>query len=313
MTKFREIASGLGFPEGPLALDDGSLIVSDVAGCRLLRVGADGRVGVLAKTDGAPAGTALGPDGYCYFCNAGTPDFHERDGRILPHFAEDEPWRGSIQRVDLSSGKVETLYTACDGENLRGPNDLVLDAEGGIWFTDHGKVRAQSRDHGALYYCKSDGSFIKRMVYPLLGPNGVGLSPTGSRVYVAETPTARIWAFDLSAPGVIARSATAELGKKGKLLAGLGGYRWLDSLAVDGEGYVCVATLIDGGITAVSPDGKTVEFHPLPDEFTTNICFGGKDLRTAYVTLSSSSRLVAFEWPRPGLRLNFAGAFPAAR
>jgi gluconolactonase len=307
MTKFREIASGLGFPEGPIVFDDGSLIVSDVAGSRLLRIAPGGSVSVAAKIDGAPAGAALGPGGYCYFCNAGTPDFHERDGRILPHFAEDEPPRGSIQRADLSTGKIETLYTECDGEPLRGPNDLALDATGGIWFTDHGKVRKQNRDHGALYYCKSDGSYIKRMVFPLLGPNGVGLSPSGTRVYIAETPSARIWAFELSAPGVIEKSGSAELGKKGKLLVGLGGYQWLDSLAVDGEGWVCVATLIKGGITAVSPDGKNVEFHPLPDEFTTNICFGGKENRTAYVTLSSTSRLVAFDWPRPGLRLNFAG------
>jgi gluconolactonase len=77
----------------------------------------------------------------------------------------------------------------------------------------------------------------------------------------------------------------------------------LDSLAVDGEGWVCVGTLVNGGITAISPDGATVEHTALPDPLVTNICFGGPDLRTAYATLSATGQLVSFEWPRPGLRL----------
>ena len=55
----------------------------------------------------------------------------------------------------------------------------------------------------------------------------------------------------------------------------------------------------------VSPDGELVEFVPTPDNYTTNIAFGGDDLRTAYITLSQSGRLVATPWPRPGLALNF--------
>ena len=78
-----------------------------------------------------------------------------------------------------------------------------------------------------------------------------------------------------------------------------------DSLAVDAEGNVCVATLINGGITVVSPDGASVEHIPMPDRYTTNICFGGDDLTTAYATLSNSGRLVAFDWPRPGLALSY--------
>ena len=81
------------------------------------------------------------------------------------------------------------------------------------------------------------------------------------------------------------------------------GMQLLDSLAVDGEGWVCVATLINGGITAISPDGATVEHVPFADPLVTNICFGGDDLRTAYVTLSGTGQLVKTTWPRPGLRL----------
>jgi sugar lactone lactonase YvrE len=72
---------------------------------------------------------------------------------------------------------------------------------------------------------------------------------------------------------------------------------------VDGDGWVCVATIFNGGVTAISPDGSVVEHHATGDILTTNVCFGGNDLRTAYVTLSSTGRLVSFPWPRDGLRL----------
>jgi gluconolactonase len=92
----------------------------------------------------------------------------------------------------------------------------------------------------------------------------------------------------------------------GTLLVGLAGLQMFDSLAVDGAGNVCVATLHNGGITVISPDGLSVEHVAMPDRFTTNICFGGADLTTAYITLSVTGRLVAVDWPRPGLKLNWS-------
>ena len=71
-------------------------------------------------------------------------------------------------------------------------------------------------------------------------------------------------------------------------------------------GWVCVGTLINGGVTAISPDGGTIEHIPLPDPLVTNVCFGGPDMRTAYATLSGTGALVSFPWPRPGLRLHHA-------
>ena len=92
----------------------------------------------------------------------------------------------------------------------------------------------------------------------------------------------------------------------GRLLYAAGGsYQRYDSMAIEADGNICVATLVDGGITVISPQGRLVEFVPMPDGATTNLCFGGPDLRTAYVTLSHSGRLVAVPWPRPGLPLNF--------
>src|SRR6201999_1950080 len=90
----------------------------------------------------------------------------------------------------------------------------------------------------------------------------------------------------------------------GKLVADMGGYQRFDSLAVQEDGRVCVATLVNGGITVISPDGRHVEHHAFPDAMTTNICFGGADLKTAYITLSLTGRLAAVEWPTAGLKLN---------
>ena len=85
-----------------------------------------------------------------------------------------------------------------------------------------------------------------------------------------------------------------------------GGGVLFDSLAVDGEGWICVATLgTTPGITAFSPDGSESEFFPTADPLTTNICFGGPEGRTAFVTLSGTGQLVAFDWPRPGGVLQF--------
>jgi gluconolactonase len=143
------------------------------------------------------------------------------------------------------------------------------------------------------------------VIYPLLTPNGIGLSPDESRLYVAETLTGRLWAFDLEAPGAVRRRRYPSL-NGGELVAGLPGFQLFDSLAVEAGGNVCVATLFNGGITVIPPDGSHVEHVPLPDDFTTNICFGGPGLRTAYVTLSSSGCLAALDWPRPGLALSFS-------
>ena len=180
----------------------------------------------------------------------------------------------------------------------------MFDAQGGFWFTDHGKRSERKLDRTAVFYAKADGSEIKEVIFPMLTPNGIGLSADGRELYVAETIGGRLWAFDVVAPGeVLCTDSTTPHG--GRLVAGLAGYSLLDSLAVDSAGNICIGTLINGGITVVSPNGSEVTHMPLPDRFVTNICFGGTDLRTAYVTLSSSGRLVALEWPRPGLPLNF--------
>ena len=298
-----QVCDGLRFPEGPVAMADGSVIVTEMFGGCLTRVAPDGTKSTVARIEGLPNGLALGPDGHLYLCNNGgafTP--LDVDGMLYP--GEFDPALyigGRIQRVDIATGEVTDLYTHCGDVALRAPNDLVFDAHGGFWFTDHGIRHGRSADRTGIYYAKADGSHIEEVVFPVDAPNGIGLSPDGSRLYWAETHTGRIYQRPVTAPGKVApigMDLTA-------VLHGLPGYQLLDSLAVDGDGNVCVATLVNGGITVVSPTGEVVLFVPVDDRITTNICFGGPDHRTAYITASSTGRLLSMEWPFQGHKLNW--------
>lgn len=296
----REITDQLQFPEGPIAMDDGSVIVVEIARGTLSRVTPDGRVEVIAETGGGPNGAAIGPDGACYICNNGGFEWHQAsDGRIFPGNQPADYAGGRIERVDLNTGEVSVVYTHCDGEPLKGPNDIVFDAAGGFWFTDHGKNRPRDKDRTGVFYAQPDGSAIKEVIFPMEAPNGIGLSPDENTVYVAETPTGRLWAYTLSSPGTIDPSS------RPRMMAQLPNYHMFDSLAVDADGNICVATLITGGISVHSPDGEQVKLIPMPDVLTTNICFGGEGLRTAFITLSTTGKLVACEWETAGLPLNF--------
>ncbi len=297
MPQLTEITAGLQFPEGPIAMPDGSILVVEIQRGTLSRVSPEGRIEVVATLGGGPNGAAIGPDGACYICNNGGFEWHDRNGLTFPGDQPSNYSGGRIERVDLSSGKVSVLYTECNGHPLRGPNDIVFDHQGGFWFTDHGKNRPRNKDRTGVYYATIDGKHIKEAIFPMEAPNGIGLSPAEDQLYVAETPTGRLWGFDITEPGVIngARS----------MLAQIPDYHMFDSLAVDEEGNVCVATLITGGITVHSPDGERAQLIEMPDILTTNICFGGKDLKTAYITLSSTGSLVSMPWHCAGLPLNF--------
>jgi gluconolactonase len=306
------IAEGLEFPEGPVALDDGSVIVTEIKGGTIARVDPDGGVERIATVGGGPNGAAFGPDGLLYVCNNGGSLWgRSDDGLIFPGAALARGGNqgpdyvgGSIQTVDIATGEVQTLYTHCDGNPLKAPNDLVFDAQGGLYFTDSGKRRDREADFGALYYARTDGSEVKEIAYQFILANGVGLSPDGDRVYVAETVTARVWAWDITAPGEITGAGPGPGGAD--LLHTFVDYQMIDSLAVERDGNICIATLNIGAITVINPSGEVVEIVPIAsdDPIITNICFGGEDLRTAYVTAAGRGRLYRGEWKRPGLALN---------
>ena len=151
--KIREMASGLQFPEGPIAMSDGSVVLVEIARGTLSRVMPDGRVHVVADLGGGPNGAAIGPDGAVYVCNNGGFRWAtEVDGTHRPIGQAADYSGGRIERVDLNTGRFERLYDTVEGLALRGPNDIVFDAHGGFYFTDLGKTREHEMARGGVFH-----------------------------------------------------------------------------------------------------------------------------------------------------------------
>ena len=306
MAEMRTITTGLRFPEGPVAMPDGSVIVVEIESGQITRVHPDGTKSVVARPGGGPNGLAMGPEGKLYCVNNGGFDWNETGGYLAPHGIASDYSGGRIERIDIDTGEVEVLYKSGDfGCVLRGPNDIVFDEHGGFWFTDHGKQDYASRCHDivGIFYARADGSFMEEVIFPSNNPNGVGLSPDGKSLYAAETYTCRLMKFNVIAPGKV--DDAAGPGGPGIPLYRPAGYKFFDSLGVEECGNICVATIGESGISVISPEGELVEFVATDDIFTTNICWGGPDMKTAYITLSGSGRLVAMDWARPGLKLAY--------
>jgi gluconolactonase len=311
----RVIASGLRFPEGPIVAPDGSVWVTEIERGTVTRVDvATGATEVVVETGGGPNGLAVGPDGAVYICNnGGYFTFAESNGLNVPSHGAPGWTGGSIQRFDPVTGELDTLYDRCGDVRLGAPNDLVFDAHDGFWFTDHAVDADHLSDRAGIYYALADGSELRPVVHGTETANGVGLSPRGDRLYVAETYPGKVWAWAVPAPGEVAPLPGGDPDDHtgGVLLYDAPEGDLFDSLAVDGEGWVCVATIMRGGVTGVAPDGSATEHFPLADPIVTNVCFAARtpagepdpERRTAYVTASGTGQLLAVRWPRRGLRL----------
>ena len=300
----RIIATGLGFPEGPVWMADGSVILGEISGKKVTRVAPDGAKTEIGKAGGGPNGVATGPDGALYVCNNGGAVYETTPSFLSTGPAPDYK-NGSIQRIDPKTGETRTLYTECNGHKLSAPNDLVFDKQGGFYFTDLGKRYAHHRDHGGLYYALPDGSKHHRTRLSDAQPErGRPVAGRKDRLCRRHRKLAALRVRYRRARRCQARAFPGPVSAD-VCVCGLPGFQRFDSLAVEANGNICVATLITGHITVISPSGQVVRQVKMPDVYPTNICFGGTDLRTAYITLSASGQLAAMQWPEPGLKLNF--------
>jgi gluconolactonase len=298
---YEVLASDLQFPEGPVVFDDGSVIFVEIKRGTLTRYW-NGKTEVIATLGGGPNGAALGPDGCMYVCNNGGMAFSDFGGLMIPGHQPDDYSGGRIERVNLETGKIERLFDHVDGQALVGPNDLVFDKEGSFYFSDHGKTHPRYRDYGGLFYVPKGAGSAHELAHGYTSPNGVGLSPDGKTVYMADTMEGRLYAFELSGPGQI---VPAHPFRAARVVGNVQGWTLFDSLAVEADGTIAVATLVNPGFTRFDPVSGNSSLVATDDLMTTNIAFGGADMTDAYVTLSSTGRLAKMKWDRPGLRLNF--------
>src|SRR5262249_54961091 len=139
----RTVTTGLRFPEGPVALDDGSVLVVEIEGGALNRVQPDGSQHPI-DCGGGPNGAALGPDGAVYVDNDGGLRVKTEEGIRFPYTGADGNEGGFVQRVDIDTGEVTTVFTHADGERLGGLNDIVFDVTGSCYIVDTGR--------GAIHY-----------------------------------------------------------------------------------------------------------------------------------------------------------------
>lgn len=350
-SKTQRIADGLEYPEGPIYCSDGSILLVEIKGQRLTRVGPRGTIEKLADIPGGPNGAAVGPkigtSPQVYICNDGGFDWQG----IPPGDAD--PWLwipttqpadyigGRLQRVNLDSGEVTDLFTETmtmadwpptpqglvwnPPFTLKGLDDLVFDKDGGLWISDFGKQRTTSKDVTGIYYVSPDGKTMRQAVYPLNSPNGIGLSPCGEWLYVALSYERRVLKYQVGEGGTIIPNKKTLDGSY--LVTGdFIGCSVLDSMAVDEAGNLYVATMvpqgndptINGGITVITPDGKHSEFieivipptdadpTPKPCPLPSNICFGGDDGKTAFITCGGTGHLISMPSEHAGLALKYS-------
>lgn len=325
---FDEAATDLAFPEGPVAMADGSVLFVQIAGGVLSRFHPDTGVETVAELGGGPNGVAIGRDGAAYVCNNGGvyrfeklayPGYPEKILTPLPGGRPEGRAQGMIQRVDLATGAFETLYDAypleaegkpviADGKPvmkpLIAPDDIVVDRDGDLWFTDCGAVYPDQIALGGVFYAKPDGSEIRK-VATVPTANGIGLSPDGGTIYVADTIFGRLWAIRITGPGETAPGLIP--GTPGDVVQTLPGYQMLDSLKVLADGDVCVATLgiPKGALTTFSVKDRTTTQLRLDDPFVTNLCFCGDDMKDIWITAGGTGRLLKGRWDAAGLKLAY--------
>jgi gluconolactonase len=357
------VADGLGFPEGPVATQDGTLYFVDIFKQTLQRLEDGSEPELVAKIPGGPNGLAIGPDGNAYVCNNGgvfdfitvpstppgsqppedrntyllLPDSH-CPGTHYGEYAEDaagnplkdtpEKAAGSICKVNLKTGAVTEIYGPSKGDSLIAPDDIVFDAHGpagSFWFTDCGYQNDKIVRKGGVYAGHVNGQRPVKMA-EIPSANGIGFSKDGKVLYVADTLYGRLWALQIdnfhNQDGTIDKTAHTRRVVQdnpawpfpGKAVLALPGPQWLDSLKVEDSGRVCMGTLLRGGITVFNPADGSVDFLPVGgmvpnqepgDPCTSNLCFGGPDMKSVWITASASGRIYKGTWPRPGLKLAY--------
>jgi gluconolactonase len=257
------LASGLGFPEGPVVVGDGRVVFCDGNTGELL-VYADGSVSAYTRTGGSPWGTVLGSDGAIYVTQGGN----------VPGSGDISAVSG-IQRV-LPGGTVELLFSEVAGYRLYGPNDLAFGPDGRLWFTESGSeqdFRFDVRSPGRLFAVGPSGVGDMLLELPGVYPNGIAFDAQ-HRLYWTESMAHRIRRLEDGKPVTFCQLPDSHVP---------------DGMAFAADGRLFVATTVSQGVTVISPDGAVLG-EIILGEHATNCAFDGSDL---YVTATREADIEA--------------------
>jgi gluconolactonase len=247
------------FTEGPAADHRGNLYFTDIPNNRIHKIDADGKLSTFFENSRACNGLMLDARGRLVACQGG-------EKRLLA--------------IDLASKSVDVLADRCDGKPVGTPNDLVIDQTGGVYFT--------APDVGAVFFVSSTGKVV-RVATDLPRPNGVILSPDEKTLYVLPSGSGDVLAYPVERPGAVGMAKVlCKLEREPKNPGRPGG----DGLAIDARGNLYLTRPVMKTIFVVDPEGKTLDRIRLPEE-PSNCVFGGKDMKTLFVTAQSSVYAVA--------------------
>jgi gluconolactonase len=254
-----KLHTGFKFTEGPAADAEGNLYFSDIPNNRILKVDPNGELSVFLENTQGCNGLMVDGRGRLIACQGGT---------------------GFVIAIDLKTKELQVVAGEHQSKPFNGPNDLVIDRQGGIYFTD--PREGKNQDKPAVYYATPRGP-VTRLIDNLVFPNGVILSPDEKTLYVLPARSPEVMAYPVQAPGKIG---------PGKVLCRLeqdpqGKPRGGDGLTVDTKGNLYLTQPGLNAIQVVTPEGKTLGLIKFPER-PANCTFGGKDMKTLYVTAQTS-------------------------
>lgn len=252
--KPEKLADGFQFTEGPAADAEGNILFTDQPNDRILKWSVDGNLTTFMQPCGRSNGLCFDRHGNLWAC----ADEKNELWRIRP------------------SGEVDVVVKDFQGKLLNGPNDIWIRPDGGIYFTDPFYKRPywnrgpMQQDGQCVYYLPPDAQGLRRVVDDLQQPNGIIGTPDGKTLYVADIRAKKTYRYQVAADGTLRdKRRFCELGS--------------DGMTIDNEGNVY---LTGNGVTVFDPGGGKLEHIPVPEGWTANVCFGGKDRRTLFITAS---------------------------
>jgi gluconolactonase len=252
--KVEKLADEFLFTEGPSSDAKGNVYFTDQPNDRIMVWSLSGKLSVFMQPSGRSNGLAFDNEGHLWACA------DERN----------ELWSIAADK------KVKVIPSKYLGKPLNGPNDLWITSDGGIYFTDPFYKRAWW-DHDtmpqtcqAVYYLKPDHKTIIRVIDDLVQPNGIVGTPDGKFIYIADIKDNKTWLYSISKDG--------SLGNK-KLFCEMGS----DGMTIDVNGNLY---LTGKGVTIFDSNGGFIGNIAVPESWTANVCFGGEDMKSLFITAS---------------------------
>lgn len=276
--------TALAFTEGPAYHADGSVYFSDIENNRILKLAPDGTRSVFREPSGRTNGNTFDQQGRLLHCEGN--EFGPGGGR-------------RVTRTNLETGGYDVLTERYDGVRYNSPNDICVDGEGRIYFTDpcYGDRTQMEMEPEGVYRIDLDGSVTRIIEQPSIErPNGIAVTQDSKLLYLVDScpltgGNRKIWCFDLDEGGNTSNQRVVV-----DFAPGRGG----DGMRLDVEGNLYIAAGITcrrgphetgdvpPGIYVVSPDGDVRSRIVIPEDVLTNLAFGGKDGRTIFVTAGKS-------------------------